>query len=293
MISLDGGYAHTVRALRTSLLAAPEVDVGEWHSQKVEGIPQLVTRELRDVTLSFPLPSLATEEMNTETALQQLIEPNLPWAEEHFLERVGGVPLNPPPSAANWPYAQGGHEAHTNEAGEFSHTYPERMWPKQAGQFVCEIDLEDGEELTADSGPHYAACPAYGIRFGYGDLDDVVKLLTKSLYTRQAYLPIWFPEDTGARRGQRVPCSLGYHFLFRDGKLNVTYMIRSCDFVRHFRDDVYMTARLCQWVAEQLPGGEWLDETPPTIDIGDLTMHTMSMHIFQGDVAKLEREITQ
>jgi hypothetical protein len=282
MISLDGGYAHTVRALRTRLLAAPEVDVGEWHSQKVEGIPQLVTRELRDVTLSFPLPSLATEEMNTETALQHLIEPNLPWAEEHFLERVGGIPLNPPPSAANWPYAQAGHAAHTDEEEKFSHTYPERMWPKFANRERC-----------GESGDWLAPGPIHGIRFHYGDLADVVQLLRRSPYTRQAYLPIWFPEDTGAVHKERVPCSLGYHFLFRDGKLNVTYMIRSCDFVRHFADDVYMAARLCQWICEQLPGGGWLDEVPPIIDLGDLTMHTMSMHIFQGDVVKLEREITQ
>lgn len=283
MISLDGGYAHTVRALRTSLLAAPEVDVGEWHSQKVEGIPQLVTRELRDVTLSFPLPALMGDEASTCTELiQSLIEPNLPWAEEHFLERVDGAPLNPPPSAANWPFAQAGHEAHTDENKQFSHTYPERFWPKTAGDFWMPGERGEAQKV-----------PAYGIRFDYGNLDDVVQLLRRSLYTRQAFLPVWFPEDTGAVHKERVPCSLGYHFLFRDGKLNVTYMIRSCDFVRHFRDDVYMAARLCQWVAEQLPGGEWLDETPPTIDIGDLTMHTMSMHIFQGDVAKLEREITQ
>jgi len=275
MIALDGGFTHTVRALRAGLLAAPEVDVGEWHSQKVEGIPQLVTREVRDVTLSFPLPTLMGDDASTCTELiQSLIQPNLPWAEEHFLERVGGVPLNPPPSAANWPFAQQGHAAHTDAEEKFSHTYPERMWPKRAGR--------EGTQRASDI--------HRGIRFAYGDLDDVVQLLRRSLYTRQAYLPIWFPEDTGAVHKERVPCSLGYHFLFRDGKLNVTYMIRSCDFVRHFRDDVYMAARLAQWVCEQLPGGEWLDETPPTIDLGDLTMHTMSMHIFQGDVAKLERE---
>ena len=274
MIALDGGFNHTFRTLRTALLEAPEVDVGEWHSQKVEGIPQLVTREARDVTLSFPLPPLMGDDASTCTELiQSLIEPNLPWAEEHFLERVGGVPLNPPPSAANWPFAQAGHAAHTDEDEKFSHTYPERFWPKQADR--------EGR----------VGIPIKGVRFDYGDLDDVVQLLRRSLYTRQAYLPVWFPEDTGAVHKERVPCSLGYHFLFRNGKLNVTYMIRSCDFVRHFRDDVYMAARLCQWICEQLPGGEWIDETPPVIDLGDFTMHTMSMHIFQGDVAKLEREI--
>ena len=44
------------------------------------------------------------------------IKPNLPWADEHFDERVGGQPLNPPPSHVRWPFAQknnaqfGGHD---------------------------------------------------------------------------------------------------------------------------------------------------------------------------------------
>lgn len=70
-------------------------------------------------------------------------------------------------------------------------------------------------------------------------------------------------------------------------------MIRSCDFVRHFQDDVYMAARLAQWVCAALPGGNWIDETPPVLDVGSLTMHAMSMHIFKGDIPKLERETNE
>jgi thymidylate synthase len=61
--------------------------------------------------------------------------------------------------------------------------------------------------------------------------------------------------------------------MVRYGQLNCTYLIRSCDFMRHFQDDVYMAARLVQWVAEQI-------EQP----IGSLTMWIGSFHIFQGDV---------
>jgi len=32
------------------------------------------------------------------------IQPNLPWADNHFLERVGGQPLNPGVEWANWPW---------------------------------------------------------------------------------------------------------------------------------------------------------------------------------------------
>jgi hypothetical protein len=258
---------HSFRAmnkgLRRNLLDAPDCDVGEWHSQDISGRPELVTQELENVTFDMHLPA----EVND---LIGIIEPNMPWAEDHFQERVSGNPLNPPPSASWWPYAQQGHAEHTDENEQFSHTYPERFWPKYAG--ANEDDL--------------------GIRYAYGDLMDVVDLLHKSPSTRQAYLPVWFPEDTGALSKQRVPCSLGYHFLIRGNQLNVTYMIRSCDYVRHFRDDVYLAARLAQWVRYQLVTREGPDDLPVPLglNVGRLTMHIMSLHIFKGDIPKLERE---
>lgn len=224
----------------------PEVDVGEW--QAIRGdIPQAKTIEIEDVSIEFDLA-------DTIEGLQEQTHPNLPWAEEHFGERVSGIAWNPPPSHVRWPFAQRGNEQHLSQE-VFSHTYPERMWPRN-------LDSE-----------------WKGLRFGTGDLEDVVQLLKRSPHTRQAYLPIWFPEDTGAVEGQRVPCTLGYHFLLRDGKLKIVYYIRSCDFFRHFNDDVYMAGRLCQWMATQIKA------TP-----GRLVMHISSMHIFapeRGRVAAI------
>ena len=71
-----------------------------------------------------------------------------------------------------------------------------------------------------------------GIRFSYGDFNDVLDLLEKEPFTRQAFLPIWFPEDTGCHHGERVPCTIGYHFMRRGNFLSVVYMIRSCDYIR-------------------------------------------------------------
>jgi len=110
----------------------------------------------------------------------------------------------------------------------------------------------------------------------------VAQLLHDDPATRQAYLPIWFPEDTGAVEGQRVPCSLGYHFMIRRGKLHITYLIRAVDFMRHFRDDVYMAMRLAQWMVVAA-------NVPMRLSVGNLTMHTMSMHCFEGDLPALGR----
>ena len=246
-----------------ALIISPVVDVGEWQSQKIDN-PLMITREIRSAVVELGIP-------HSTIQLQDLVGPNLPWAEDHFLERVSGEPLNPPPSEAWWPYAQQGNAEHKKEE-KFSHTYPERFWPKRAGH----EPYYDGGWFT-DSGHK-------GIRYDYGDLDDVVNQLGNSPLTRQAYLPVWFPEDTGAVHKERVPCTLGYHFLLRNNWLHCTYFIRSCDFVRHFRDDVYMAGRLCQWVAKKLQVEHELPVAP-----GQLIMHIVSFHIFSGDVPSLER----
>lgn len=233
--------------------AAP-VEMDEWQSQKVEN----TTYEVRHVVFSSPIRS-------TTLANQAEYQPNLPWAEDHFQERVGGEPLNPPPSEQWWPFAQHGNAEH--KTGEvFSHTYPERMWPKMAN---VGNTRPNGRQVFV---------PHNGIRFEYGDLWDVVEMLRKSPQSRQAYLPIWFPEDTGAVHGERVPCSLGYHFIVRSGHLDCTYFLRSCDFFRHFRDDAYMAARLGQWVAEAVGVGT-----------GILTMHIVSLHMFEPDKIRMQR----
>ncbi len=247
-----------------------EVKSIRWQGQDVSGNRDMTPIELQNVIFEMNMP-----ETMKQAAHQ--IKPNLPWADDHFEERVGGVPLNPPPSASTWPFAQAGHADHTNDAGQFSHTYPERFWPKHAShpESTCNVDIqaEDEEEFCDHGGPNS------GIRYNYGDLQDVVNLLKGDHHTRQAYLPIWFPEDTGTVDGQRVPCSLGYHFMIRAGLLHVTYMIRAVDFWRHFADDVYMAVRLGQWVRDEIESGQ-----EANIGMGNLTMHTMSMHCFAGDM---------
>ena len=231
-------------------------------------------RELLHVVFEWPMPERPIN-LGIETGAR------LPWAEDHFLERVGGEPLNPSPSEAWWPFAakkDGTNIAHKSEGEAFSHTYPERMWPKYAN---------GGQELTDslkyDYGPHR------GIRFEYGDLNDVVNQLSKSPNTRQAYLPIWFPEDTGAVHGKRVPCTLGYHFIIRDGILDISYFMRSTDLLRHFQDDVYLAVRLAQWTVEALRE----DHPHRPLRVGKLIFHTANLHIFDSDVDMLNLWATQ
>jgi len=254
---------HAGNEIGEAFLRQKPIPPSRWQSQDVSSKPEMAPRELLHTLVEVALPDDAG-------SLAAMVHPNLPWAEVHFQERVGGEPLNPPPSHEIWPHAQTSNAEHRH--GEiFSHTYPERMWPKYAGEYLDPFDN-----------------PMHGIRYAYGDLEDVVQQLKKDPLTRQAYLPIWFPEDTGANEGQRVPCTLGYRFIIRGGKLDITYDIRSCDFMRHFADDVYMAGRLAQWMVERF------NEDAPTEDhikVGQLVMNITSFHIFEGDVYKLQQQV--
>lgn len=248
-LSFDTMYA----SMAQDVLSSGLTEVGEWQAQK--GVNS-ETLEVTHARVEVPIATNVTD-------WQRMTGCNLPWAEDHFKERVGGTPLNPPPSERYWPYAVQGNAEH-KEGEQFSHTYPERFWPRYARW--------DRRQIR-------------GVRFRYGDYIDLMGVLRDNPATRQAYLPIWFPEDLAAAvEGQRVPCSLGYHFLIRKGRMDVEYHIRSCDMVRHFRDDVYMAGRLAHDILYET----MIDAVP-----GRLIMNIGSLHAFPPDIYGLERFVAQ
>lgn len=237
-----------------------EREIVSWHSIKGD----YKMREAFGVSFKAPIP----DEIDI---LQNMVRPNLPWAEDHFQERVCGEPLNPGEQYKRWPFYKMDGNVRRIPCGDgpqFSHTYMERYWPKHANNNFL---------MT-------------GIRFDYGDLADVVNLLANDPHTRQAYLPVWFPEDTGAVHGERVPCSLGYLFELVKGYLHITYYIRSCDYLRHFRDDIYLTCRLGHWVLNSL---RTKNEVWMSFGMGFLTMHIANLHIFSHESKFLFHEEAQ
>jgi hypothetical protein len=250
------------------------VDVGRWQGIDVKDNPQMVTHELFDWHFTCQIPA-SLEELVSQT------KPNLPWADEHFEERVGGIPSNPGEAYKNWPFfkRQKSNDRHRDDEGKHSHTYQERIWTP----------------------------PLEGIRYEYGNLGDVIDLLEREPLTRQAFLPLWFPEDTGVKHKGRVPCTLGYHFMVRNGELHIFYPIRACDYFRHFRDDVYMASRMALWILGELKEREIFknrymkgeefkgqhitgdDHFWDNIKIGKLRMHIYSLHVFAGEVHLLNK----
>lgn len=264
------------RAIAQTILAdGRTIARGRWQSSDTD----LVTHELDNVLVTIPVPSLATAWAGTvyPGAQGPGMNPNLDWAEAHFQERVSGQPMNPAPSYVDWPwhsakfqeqFKAGNWKNRHDRLSPFDHTYPERFWPKTA----VPDNLDD---MGLDT--------RMGVRFDYGDLGDVVELLKRDPWTRQAFLPVWFPEDTGATEGQRVPCTIGYHFIRNGAHLDVKYMIRSCDMTRHFQNDAYMAGRLLQWVQSKV-----IDSDTLSPYVGSLTMYISNLHLFQNDVWRYE-----
>lgn len=241
------------------LMGTQPIHTNMWQSMDTsEAGNAFDTHELLNVTLWYDMPE-------EQRSAERFIRPDMPWAEGHFQERVGGEPLNPGYWHAQWPYAGAGLAAH-QKGGKYEHNYMERFWAKA---------LRYDDELHNRSAAP-TAYPFTGYRFAVGDLADVVEQLRRDPTTRQAYLPVWFPEDTGATAGQRVPCTLGYHFIIREGKLHLGYWIRSCDVRKHFTNDVYMAVRLGQWMRERV-------ENDSTLMMGQLTMNIVSFHGFVGE----------
>lgn len=232
---------------------------------------------IESIDFNFRCPLPGSEEEAIE-----LLNPNLPWAKDHFLERIGGVPLNPPPSSSHWPFANKDNEQFKKDK-IFDHTYPERFWPKYAGEISPGIGLFSQEDFKRVNNKIINR----GIRFEYGDLGDVINKLIDDPDTRQAYLPIWFPEDTGKASTVRVPCTLGYHFMIRDYRLDIKYIMRSTDMLRHFQDDLFMAYLLAEYVkvAVNRMGKELIEH------LGYLTFLTFSAHVFEGEEYILRQKI--
>lgn len=273
---LKASFEAVLADIRAKFTTAPSVPVKSWQSVKA---PQPMP-EILNYSFSLDLEG----EMNVKK-YQEAIHPNLPWADNHFVqERVSGQPLNPGTTWRSWPFAGSAdkHRREGEEDPEFDHSYAERYWPLYANQTTGGVL----DKATSDLEGHR------GIRFRYGDLSDLFHLLGEDPLTRQGYLPVWFPEDLAAAvEGKRVPCTLGYHFILREGKLHCVYPMRSCDFIRHFRDDVYLTIRLQLWILAycrfKYPA-DWGKVVP-----GTFTMHITSLHLFEQDRTNIVNQFLQ
>lgn len=107
-------------------------------------------------------------------------------------------------------------------------------------------------------------------------LNKIIERLKQDKDSRQLWVSIWNPAIDPDNLGgiSRVPCSLGYNFQFRDGKLNIHYVMRSCDFSTHFVNDVYLAVKMLEYVAKETG-----------LEVGSITHTMFSLHIYKKDIS--------
>ena len=106
-------------------------------------------------------------------------------------------------------------------------------------------------------------------------LPYIIRELKEKPNTRQAILTMYDKHQDMMHWGgrDRVPCSLTYQFLLRENKLVLIYNQRSCDFVKFFPSDVWLTVGLLMYVAREI------DREP-----GQFIHFLGSLHAFAGDL---------
>lgn len=206
----------------------------------VEGNPDYETMELQNYCYTI----LDAKSSDVKGVIQ-------PWADAEFKERISN-PFLPPefsgcidtPSFINpgeaWKLREDVWKEYMHD-GKMAYTYNERIWRN--------------EQLT-----------------------KIIKRLKEDHDSRQLWLSIWDPNEDVDKLGgiSRVPCSLGYNFQFRDGKLNIHYVMRSCDFSTHFVNDVYLGIKLLEFVASKCG-----------MEVGNFTHTMFSLHVYKKDVANV------
>lgn len=218
------------------------VECDSYQDKKLTGEDRFV-KELMGVAFKVDKPLLRRDTV-LEYLFKDPIERKriLRYCKQEIKDRCCGYPLNPGNSYKIRPDMWNKFLEGDNK---FSYQYAERLWTN--GQFANVIDI-----LKKDKG------------------------------TRQAVLSVWDPEkDMDPDKlggGNRVPCSLNYQFLIRNGRLHCIYSMRSNDFLGHHIIDLYCASGLMEYVVKELKS-EY-----PDLKVGTLTYVCGSLHAFHWDL---------
>lgn len=126
--------------------------------------------------------------------------------------------------------------------------FKERISPELINPGEAYKIREVWEEFMHDGKFSYT----YNERMRY-QIDNVIECLKTTPHSRNALIVLWEPIDNTRIGGKaRVPCSIYYQFLIRNGKLNLIYNIRSNDLMQHWCWDVYLAIKLQEYIADKI-----------------------------------------
>jgi len=106
---------------------------------------------------------------------------------------------------------------------------------------------------------------AYGQGIGK-QLQNCLDVLQKDISSRQAVITFWKPNP---KKSKDIPCTIGLHFMVRDGYLNCYSHMRSNDLWLGFPYDVYTFSMISKFLADNLE-----------VKLGYLMHNADSMHLY-------------
>jgi thymidylate synthase len=217
-----------------------------FHDKDVKDNPEYETREMVGFSYQIDKPTIEDAE-----AMINLASVGLPWAQAEFESRVEVEPKNPGTAYKN---KEDFWKKMLESTGKFSYTYGLRM-RRFGGSEVSDSFVDASQEEKDCASDH-------GVRTDTVDqLQTVIDEIKLHPNTRQAVISIWDAEiDLHRLNQRRIPCSLTYQVLRRDGKLDIVYVSRSSDAVTLLPSDIYQALRLQKWVADQIgiPTGKFV-----------------------------------
>ena len=115
--------------------------------------------------------------------------------------------------------------------------------------------------------------------YNYDDKIDQISMVLKELqrdwFTRRAVISLWNP--TVDSTSSHPPCTVVLQFLFREGKLHLTSVLRSNDAWMAALPDMIALSRIQAEMAKTL-----------NVEIGIYTQMSVSYHIYEPDVMLAE-----
>jgi len=169
----------------------------------------------------------------------------LTYAMMEFRERIAGKAINP---GRSYLLRHSLWKEYLHD-GKFAYTYSERIAP-QLETIFHELSIHP-ESRQGVINIHSNICP------------ERPGLVTKS------------NDLANLGGGGRVPCSMYYQVMVREGKVDLVYTMRSCDFLIHFPVDISIALMLQDWFADLLGLG-----------MGTFTYFTGSLHAYHKDMIK-------
>lgn len=144
---------------------------------------------------------------------------------------------------------------------------PGRAWKERPE--VWKEFMEHPKSMKSPTGFAYT----YSERIGGKHIQRVIDELAVHPNSRQLWIDMWRPVDAERRGKRRVPCTLGYWVVNRKGALHMSYLMRSCDLITHFPNDIALAAMLQEYIAEEA-----------NLKIGTFTHFIGSLHCYAKDV---------